>query len=538
MYITVNINQAGALRDQRYAFTDRFTLVSELLQNARRAGASRIEMIYDEAQQTLRVRDNGTGIQDFQTLLSLHESGWASDLRDAEQAFGVGFSQCLYRARHCRITSGRQCIDFDCDAALAQQPIEVLNLPEALDGTCVELDGVELPDWQVRIAQLCMGFPVPLHLNGQEVPRPLALAALKTQPTEIGEVFLLGRDDGCCTRQLLVFLQGFCVWHSPWGLNELANVVHLDPQQFLARLPDRDKLLDEDQQLARIHAVLERCWQQVLEERVTTLDAEQFLARYTYCVHRWKQQALLNHLDLLPEANYQVFRDYPVQSSNGLGEGLQAATHPLHRQQIERAAVQLVELAPLDELNAAVWMFARACNYRVCEHQALDEQHWVHPHVKVLETEALQVTVLQEQYRGWFESRWISAPVVLCAAVRLQIGNRMVDITDEGLCHDAVLYIPAGERSGQVVRQAMNYVDEHDYVHEDDAEADSVALAELIRHLRSRDPLHTLRALLSELQLDRYPALQGQRFAVSVGHQPSDLGLACLGVQGGDHAQP
>ena len=38
MHIQVRINEEGTLRNQRYAFTDRFTLVTELLQNARRAG--------------------------------------------------------------------------------------------------------------------------------------------------------------------------------------------------------------------------------------------------------------------------------------------------------------------------------------------------------------------------------------------------------------------------------------------------------------------------------------------------------------------
>ena len=38
MDIHVRINSEGALRNQRHAFTDRYTLISELLQNARRAG--------------------------------------------------------------------------------------------------------------------------------------------------------------------------------------------------------------------------------------------------------------------------------------------------------------------------------------------------------------------------------------------------------------------------------------------------------------------------------------------------------------------
>lgn len=54
MQIQVQINEEGALRNQRYAFTDRFTLVSELLQNARRAGAMRIEIQYDATTQVLR----------------------------------------------------------------------------------------------------------------------------------------------------------------------------------------------------------------------------------------------------------------------------------------------------------------------------------------------------------------------------------------------------------------------------------------------------------------------------------------------------
>ena len=59
MQIQVRINEEGALRNQRYAFTDRFTLVSELLQNARRAGATHIEVDYDANTQTLVVQDDG-----------------------------------------------------------------------------------------------------------------------------------------------------------------------------------------------------------------------------------------------------------------------------------------------------------------------------------------------------------------------------------------------------------------------------------------------------------------------------------------------
>ena len=62
MQVQVRINEEGALRNQRYAFTDRFTLISELMQNARRAGAQRIAISYDEESRILRVVDDGCGI--------------------------------------------------------------------------------------------------------------------------------------------------------------------------------------------------------------------------------------------------------------------------------------------------------------------------------------------------------------------------------------------------------------------------------------------------------------------------------------------
>ncbi len=75
MQVQVRINEEGALRNQRYAFTYKFTLVSELMQNARRAGAQRIEISYDEVRKILRVVDDGCGIEDFQKLLTFNESG-------------------------------------------------------------------------------------------------------------------------------------------------------------------------------------------------------------------------------------------------------------------------------------------------------------------------------------------------------------------------------------------------------------------------------------------------------------------------------
>ena len=137
MKIQVRINEEGALRNQRHAFSNRFTLVSELLQNARRAGARLIRIDHDPQAQILTVQDDGHGLDDFQKLLSFHESGWDADTCTQERPFGVGFSKCLYAASRCVVASGRRRVDIDTAAALAKALVEVEE--------CVEGDARRAP---------------------------------------------------------------------------------------------------------------------------------------------------------------------------------------------------------------------------------------------------------------------------------------------------------------------------------------------------------------------------------------------------------
>ena len=60
----------------------------ELLQNARRAGATHVEI--NNANGQVVVRDNGSGIDDFSKLLELGNSNWDHALEQAEDPAGVG----------------------------------------------------------------------------------------------------------------------------------------------------------------------------------------------------------------------------------------------------------------------------------------------------------------------------------------------------------------------------------------------------------------------------------------------------------------
>ncbi|MFC1766513.1 hypothetical protein ACFL6U_31095 [Planctomycetota bacterium] len=80
--------------------------IIEILQNARRAGATEVHITNQEGMVT--VQDNGHGIQDFAQLLDLGSSGWDDSLEQAEDPAGVGIF-CLV-PRQVRICSGHQSV--------------------------------------------------------------------------------------------------------------------------------------------------------------------------------------------------------------------------------------------------------------------------------------------------------------------------------------------------------------------------------------------------------------------------------------------
>lgn len=516
MQIQVKVNETGVLRNQRHAFTNRFTLLSELMQNARRAGASRIDVHYDHGKQVLRVCDNGRGIEDFQKLLTFHESGWGEDLAAQEHPFGIGFSKCLYAASRCIVASGRQLVDIDTAVALNRFPIDVQDIPMGVAGTQIELHRVDLAGIGSEIEWLCMGFPVEIFFNGQVIPRPYALANLEATPTPVGAVYLCGTHDGRCSAQNLIFLQGFCVKQPIFIDAERVNVVHLDARQFMARLPDRDQLIDEDQQLRKVDGQIKSSWRQILEAAKTQMPPEQFVSTYYPAMRQVGLLALINDLDVLPQQLCERIVGYPIQTEISEQRFLEEVEHAPSRQAVEAGEVTLVSIESITENNAAHWMLAWRKGWLVFRSHGLDTEHWVHAYVKDLSECKAMVEAVDVEVQTTMFGRWVWPDVVLCASVRISIGNDTVEIKDAGVCHEETLYIPLNETSGKPVRQLSNFIDENDAFCHDLMDEDTEGLATLIRRLRCVNPVDTLNSLLQDAALGKYPSLHGKCFEVSI----------------------
>ena len=92
--ITARVHESALKRVTRM-FAGIGDICTEMLQNTRRAGATRVSVSLvpssDEEVYCVRITDDGTGIQDPAVLLSFGENGWSDDLVHREDAAGMGF---------------------------------------------------------------------------------------------------------------------------------------------------------------------------------------------------------------------------------------------------------------------------------------------------------------------------------------------------------------------------------------------------------------------------------------------------------------
>jgi HSP90 family molecular chaperone len=90
-HVSMKVNQANLVKGLKYSFTNKTTVLGELMQNARRAGATQVAFEFDSEKKQLVVRDDGCGIDSIETLLTVAESGWNAKTVAEEHPFGIGF---------------------------------------------------------------------------------------------------------------------------------------------------------------------------------------------------------------------------------------------------------------------------------------------------------------------------------------------------------------------------------------------------------------------------------------------------------------
>jgi hypothetical protein len=247
------------------------------------------------------------------------------------------------------VHSGQQAFEADTEAILRSDAIEVhAAAPRA--GTRIHLAGVHspvrytrLPEWVAQqLQRLCEAFPVRVRYNGVELERPLADPALPWRETAMGRV--------------LVDLHASQSWRAlPIG-SAFGGQVILLRDDLPARLPDRQYLLNEETDRARIQAAVDEAFRQALMDARTTRSGPEFVASYADICLFSSNADLLNDIPWAPRAWFRDWIDHPPGhrcfERSGLGGVVDEAA-------LDEAGVWRIEEDDDEEFTAASWLCAR-----------------------------------------------------------------------------------------------------------------------------------------------------------------------------------
>ncbi len=277
--VRVDINKANLVKNLQFAFANFSTFVAEIIQNSRRAGASKIEI--SRQGNALIFSDDGSGIADFQTLFTIGQSGWSGQTQSLENPFGMGFTSALFACETLTVDSNGQRLCASTQDLLAIREIAIVP-GDVAQGTRLTLAGLKfdlqaLEDDLVRIVR---GFPIPVFYNGQPLDRPDALDTDGFCQTIFGWVRLkLIPTYNLDWHNMSVYLQGLLVAGDKNATGRTA-VIHLDSSQYQAKLPDRDCLIDASERLQELRQYLRAFIHDTLAQKQREMDEVEFMKAF------------------------------------------------------------------------------------------------------------------------------------------------------------------------------------------------------------------------------------------------------------------
>ena len=168
--ITASIHQDAINRVGDFFDATISTITNELLQNSRRAGATRVDVTIN-AVGRIKIADDGAGIADPETILAFGLSQWSPTTADSENPAGMGLYS-LARRKQVRIQSKSAysdawCVNLTPDHFVGRlsAPIETVDDYDRPHGTTIEFDG-NFND-EAMINNAAKYYPLPVHVNGK-----------------------------------------------------------------------------------------------------------------------------------------------------------------------------------------------------------------------------------------------------------------------------------------------------------------------------------------------------------------------------------
>ena len=434
------------------------------------------------------------------------------------------------------------------------------------------------------LEQWIAGFPVPVHLNGRELPRPLALEG-STQRYEwidgIGHVWGIAEaieaeasPDRSHVRNIehhfgfdpssssAVMLQGLPLDQRRSGLHDVLGicglVLHLEDQCFRARMPDRDTLIDAGEARSRIEVALRGAYADELHRLRQSMGDEAFTAAYIHLVALYCPE-ILHELPLphacvgylertltLPDFQSPAAPSLPLMEDEATAGAITRAACP-----------KLVRLdRALTEFDAADWAredgskayqvpLAHALT-RILRFPALRAGRAGPPHSHWAWSQAIDLSALdyEVQSEGRRPTRSFSGTAhflyAFCDAIQVRSRCGRIPwtrIEDAAIWtpnedDDLVVWIPRGLLSHDVepmLRQIESYMDTYSE-DEQGRREDGHLMTMLMQLERGEAPADLmLEALRTRMPWELLRAVPEQDFRVSINSDSAVRSVTCLG---------
>lgn len=573
--VRLRVNEKRLPEILRNSFTSWENVLKELLQNARRAGATRILLSYEDEIQTLEIHDDGRGIANMQDLLHIAESGWDANLKAEEKTYGVGFMSALYAGEEITIESGTERLSFNTTRALSFHDLPVETLEPPVAGTRVRLRGfkVEAPKrmfpcngqdlWRAAeylgrtLERLVSGFPVPVYYNGKALERPFAMDSGKRfAPVSIGHIHLLDIHDTTDgkpdleeggTHATLVYLQGFPVAEldNPMHYASKTNIAHLDSSTFTARMPDRDVLINSKTQEERITAAIGDYWRDTLARELPTVKAQEVAETLYRSLERWNMLSALNDVPYLPFEAWEYAASRPLNTSGGLAYSTNNRGRQIAREDVEKGeCVLLRDLFGASDIGYAYKTLAYQHNKKFVslKTDALDKNHWAFKHAKPVQESDITVIINEPKKPHYYGGSWVSGDVILCKNMLFKTPHGDYTVDDCSIYTGAgeeaeedvatfrlgkggkeaaagVFIIPANDHSpDEVIGEASNFSpDDNDASSEREEAEEKRKFRHFIASIKNTPPVKLLQDFLRRnLDMGLIPNTHGKSFALKI----------------------
>jgi hypothetical protein len=258
----LSFNEANVLRLMEATFSSSNTFITELMQNARRAGATVINIMCGECDGggvNMNFTDDGIGIDDFSKLMTVAESGWNEEVQKVDKPFGAGFLAAILSCESGYVESKGKKLSWVTKDLLEGGQALIEDVVKPVEGvTEIGLYGVatKKPNMlsQSSAGELvelqAYGFPISVIFNGRPVSRKHATGDLiNLHIPEVGTLCFVKGITVSHRVDLAVYLQGLPIemgGETPYGRKNWTQLVlHLDSEHFEARMPDRAALRDD-----------------------------------------------------------------------------------------------------------------------------------------------------------------------------------------------------------------------------------------------------------------------------------------------------